>query len=97
MTFLAMKDFLELAWIGAVREKGLFAPFQGDPSGDGAISTGEGAAAGGDGIIVVLNGFPSFLHRNCGYVNMNKRSGSKVTNSFDPKAIGKTTKPRKYS
>lgn len=81
MTFLAMKDFLTLAGIGAVQAEGLFATIQG-PSGDEAIATGEGAAARGDGIIEVLNGFPSFLQGKQCYVNLNKRYRNKVMNSF---------------
>ena len=77
MMFLAIKDFLALATIGAVREEGLFATFQGDSPGDGAMATGEGAAAGGDGITLVLNGFPSFLQGTCHHVNLNTRSGNK--------------------
>lgn len=63
--FLAMKDFLALAGVGASTMDGLYATFHGASSGDGAIATGAGAAAGGDGMIVVLNGFPSFLQGKC--------------------------------
>jgi len=45
--------------------EGLFAAIQGDISGEGDIATGAGEAAGGDGMIVVLNGFPSFLQGKC--------------------------------
>lgn len=82
MTCLAMKDFRTLAGTSLVGEEGLVATFQGEFSGDWAIATGEGAAAGGDGIMVVLNGFPSFLQGTCRYVNLNKRSRNKVMNSF---------------
>lgn len=34
----------------------------GGPTVTGATANGEGAKAGADGIIVVLKGFPSFLH-----------------------------------
>jgi len=46
---------------------GLLATFQGDIAGEGAIARGAGEAAGGDGMIVVLNGFPSFLQGKCYY------------------------------
>ena len=69
MTLLAITDFLVLAGTGAVRAEGPCAIFQGDSWGDEPIATGAGAAAGGDGIIVVLNGFPFLLHRTCYYVN----------------------------
>jgi len=61
--FLVLKDLSAIAGIGAFKvvAEGLFATFQGDISGEGDIATGAGEAAGGDGMIVVLNGFPSFL------------------------------------
>jgi hypothetical protein len=78
MAYLARKDFLTFPGIGAVKsEEGLYATCQGDSSGDRPIAAGKGAAAtatGGDGIIVVLNGFPSFLQGKCYYVNLNKIS-----------------------
>jgi len=80
MMLLAIKDFLVLAGTCAVRAEGPYATFQGDSRGDGAIAMGAGAARGGDGMIVVLKGFPFLLHRTCYYLNKNKRSGNKVMN-----------------
>lgn len=75
MTCSARKDFLTFPGIDAVKSAGLYATCQGDSSGDRPIATGEGAAAtGGDGIIVVLNGFPFLLQGTCCSVNLNKKS-----------------------
>lgn len=61
---LADKNFFSLTGIGDIREKGPFAGLQIESSGAEAHITGAGeGAARGDGIIVVLNGFPSFLQR----------------------------------
>jgi len=67
--FLVLKDLSAIAGIGAfmVVADGLLATFQGDIAGEGAIARGAGEAAGGDGMIVVLNGFPSFLQGKCYY------------------------------
>jgi len=69
MILLAIKDLLALAGTRAVRAEGPYATVQGDSRGDGTIATGAGAARGGDGMIVVLKGFPFLLHRTCYYVN----------------------------
>ena len=58
------KNFFSLTGIGDIREKGPFAGLQRDSLGEEAHITGDGeGAARGDRIIVVLNGFPSFLQR----------------------------------
>jgi len=63
-----LKDLPAIAGIGAFMvSEGLCVTFQGDFSGEGAIAAGSGEAAGGDGMIVVLNGFPSFLQSKCYY------------------------------
>jgi len=69
MMLLAIKDFLVLAGTCAVRAEGPYATFQGDSRGGGTMPMGAGAARGGDGMIVVLNGFPFLLQRTCYYLN----------------------------
>ena len=74
MILLVVKNFSDPVDFDTSGTKGPIAGFQGAPSEYGAAARGEGAAVGGDGRTVVLNGFPSFLHNRCyGY---QKKQGS---------------------
>lgn len=74
--------FLELAGVGPFKVRGLFAATEGTCASSGDRAIGEGAAAGGDWITVVLKGFPPFLQGNTGITNLKKRAGNKAKNLF---------------
>lgn len=64
VTLLAVKNFPSPV---ELKISGIDGPFVGSPGAFaeyGAAARG-GAAVGADGITVVLNGFPSFLHNRC--------------------------------
>lgn len=65
VTVLALKNFLGVAEFSVTGEEGPLACFQGCSEEEGALAKNEGAGAGDDGIMVVLKGFPSFLHSRC--------------------------------
>lgn len=64
VTVLAVKNFLDLEE-SSIADEGPLACFQGSSEEEGAMAIYEGAGAGGDGRIVVLKGFPAFLHSRC--------------------------------
>ena len=65
MTFFVVKDFPHVEEFVIIGTDGPNARFPGVTSGDGATGEGKGEKAGGDGITVVLNGFPPLLHKKC--------------------------------